>query len=454
MSLTPIETMLAKVKEEYETSGAYKTLADCLNAHIRKNKYFPMIQTKKIFASDGLVLMHNTYVRDDVEHFKELYESIRSVVIDTNASNIVVSLADKIPTRMSVEDYLSHQHIDDTFEKAYKGTMIYVYSHKEVWHFGTSTCPSIDNSKFFHPTKTHGQMFDEVLTKYFPEDIGDVREKFCSYLSPEKAYGFLLVHHENCHLMDYSGEFGSEYGVLFHIFTREKRGVLKFDDKLSETGVLYAQKIPKEDFADTVYNPTTYAVMVHRGDEVFKVSRIEVIQCESKDRGNSNIWVNMLSVYMQCKPDYKIENYIDEFMPHIKHSLTIGDALGNNYSPTFVIHEVMRTMTDTLYSLYRATTHYNKTTKRYTINRELEGTIAPIIRFHLAQLRNIQITTHTHAPITHMTIRHYLCLHQTIKNIRMLISYFSTAIVTNTTTYYPYQTVSCFLLLTTLLAQH
>jgi hypothetical protein len=50
--------------------------------------------------------------------------------------------------------------------------------------------------------------------------------------------------------------------------------------------------------------------------------------------------------------------------------------------------------TVTLYTHYLDTTFYNKYTERYTINRECNAELAPIIRFHLAQLRDIQMTTH------------------------------------------------------------
>jgi len=60
------------------------------------------------------------------------------------------------------------------------------------------------------------------------------------------------------------------------------------------------------------------------------------------------------------------------------------------------------------------------------MNLEADKQLPPILRFHLAQLRHIQITTHHFAPISIKAVYHYLCLHNTMKNIRLLIQFFST----------------------------
>lgn len=465
--MAALDNMLVAVKEEY-LSGAYETMEECLNDYIRKNKYWPMLQLKKI--SKDLMLLHNTYIRNDVSHFKDLYECARSVVLDMNDLTVVVSLADKIPSIMSVEEYGKVMQDGDLFEKAYEGTMVYAYNYKDTWHFGTSTCASIDNSRYFHPTKTHGQMFDEALRVYFPE-AENVREEFCKSLYPQEAYGFLLVHYENANTMNYSQEFGREdYAVLFHILTKEKtKGFVPKDmHKLSELGIMYTKQItinrtdeavairsvPEYEtdftypikFIEMVEDPNTYGVIVRSGDKTYRVSRKNVIKKEDTNRGNYNPWVNMLSVYMLCRPDYTIEKYIDEYIPSEKQNLIFKDMNGNTYNPTVIIHDVMRTMCDMLYNAYRETTYYNKLTHRYIMNREIDYSMAPIIRFHLAQLRNVQITTHTHAPLNYKAVRQYLCINQPIKNVRLLIAYFAT--LTHSST----RTATCFIMLNSFLS--
>lgn len=459
--------MLIEVKQEYFT-GAYETMSECLNLYIRKNKYWPMLQTKKI--SNDLILLHNTYIRSDVEHFKDLYEATRSVVLDVNDLTVVVSLADKVPTTMSMEDYGNVMDSGDVYEKAYEGTMVYVYNYKDAWHFGTSTCASIDNSRYFHPTKTHGEMFDDALKTYLPE-TENMRDDFCKLLNPEEAYGFLLVHYENCNTMNYTEEFETDkYAVIFHIFTKEKtNGIIKKGKNLLENiGICYTEPyvIDKtassiiirsstkygtdftypSDFVEMVEDKNTYGVILRKDDKIYRVSNEEILKKEVNNRGNYNPWVNMLSVYMQCNPEYTIEKYIDEYLPSEKTNLIMKDLNGVSYNPTVIIHEVMKSMCDMLYDAYRRTTYYNKNTRRYNMNHEIDTSLAPIIRFHLAQMRNMQITTHSHAPLNYKAIRTYLCINQSIKNIRLLISYFTQIIQT------PHKTVACFNMLNSLLA--
>lgn len=423
---------------------------DHLKNHLKAKKYHPMLQVKKVFKCDKLVLLHNTYKRTNVEHFKELYEEARSVIIDITkptGENIVVSLADKIPESLTPEQYRKKAKDTDLIEKAYEGTMIFIYNHEEEWFFGTSTIPDIDCSRYRHPTKTHGEMFDEA--------IGMSRKDFTASLSPEKTYGFLLVHHQNVSVMDYTEELGENYAEIFHIFSRDKatKGAhTDYTDELKELPVKYADVLALEECTDEVFaDKGTYGFIVRTNDgDIYRVCRAEVFDTETKNRGNSNIWYNLLDVYMKGDKNYMIKDYIAKHCPDKMESLTMTDDVGRTYEPTYLIHEVMRNMCETMYGMYRTTTYYNKYTGRYSINKEIDSTLAPIIRFHLSQLRSIQITTHTEAPITPALIRNYICQQQTIKNVRLLISHFA-KLYTSQEHSKKYKSTMCFAFLNTLL---
>lgn len=445
------------IQQVYEISKKKNTSMDeCLHAYIRTHKYWPMIQTKRFFGNRGLVLMHNTYKRDDVDHFKDLYDEVRSVVLDLNApagENIVLSLADKIPTRMDMQEYQAHRQDTDICEKGYEGTMMYVYHHNDRWFFGTSTCPSVDGSRYFHPTKTHGEMLNEVLATYFPEVVEEtvspkengkkLREAFTQHLSTDKSYGFMLVHHENRHFMNYTEELGENYKVLFHVFTRDKttKGTtVDTEVNLSSIGVKYIPTYGSVDEGLTaLQDEKMYALIVRRDNEMLKISRPELIQKETRDLGNANPWMNMLWVYMQNKPNYQVNDYMEEYLAEKKDTLEVRDSQGRVMAPVYIIHTAMCTLRDMLYSLYGATTYYNTYTQKYTMNLAMDQQLPPILRFHLAQLRNIQVTTHKHAPINSRAIYHYLCYHQTLKNIRLLIAHFA-----NNPYNMPYRAVECF----------
>jgi len=445
-----VAKLLNEVENEFK-SGNFKTMEEALTMYIRKRRYWPMIQTKKFFGNKNLVLLHNTYKRDDVDFFRDLYDEVRSVVLDLDSpsgDNVVVSLADKIPERLTIEEYKNVMASTDKYYESFEGTMIYVYYYNSKWFFSTSTCPNINSSKYFHPTKTHGEMFDETLAKLFPVvETEKLRETLVSYLDKEKSYGFLMVHHENKHVMDYTPSLGENYMTLYHVFTRDKKTSAPLDHCLKYIGIYPPlEYVSPEDALHSLENDQLYGIIVKTDTKVYKVSREDIIQSEKENLGNSNIWVNLLSVYMQQNPSFRINNYIEKYAADKKDYLILYDSNGNEMVPVYIIHTVIMTMTDILFQSYIETTQYDSQSQKYSMDKQVDASYDSIIRFHLAQLRHIQVSKHKYDYITRQTVYHYLCLHQTMKNMRMLIQYFANSQYNMT-----YKASECFRLLNNVL---
>lgn len=433
------------IHETLALAGNGTNKADTLLSILRKNHFWPALQTKKFFDHSGLVLLHNTYKRIDVDHFRELYDECRSVVLDLDApegSNIVLSLAHSIPERLTLEQYAAIMADTDKCELAYEGTVISVYHHKDTWHFGTTSCPTVDRSRYFHPTKTHGQMLDEV----FPD-----RTAFTSKLDTNKSYAFVLVHHENRHVMDYTATFGENYAELIHISTRD-RTTLSEDSlestPLAEIGIKYASVYDTPSAAlQAAETAGVYGIIVKTDNgKIYKVSSNDIVKREERDLGNPNKWINMLSVYMQTKPDYHINDYIRDYATDLQFPTTES---GRELAPTYLIHTVICTMRDILYYWYVRTTTFNPQTVRFRMNKEIDATLPPMLRFHIAQLRHLQVNHHTHSFLSPRAVYHYLCHHQTIKNLRGLITFFATTPGHGMT----YSQAECFTILNQLLSE-
>lgn len=417
MSATNLASLLHDVLAT-EIHDDTTTRADVLLSVLRKNHYWPALQMKKFFDRSGLVLLHNTYKRTDVSAFQELYDECRSVVLDLDApegQNIVVSLAHSIPERLTVEAYKARMQDTDMCEEGHEGTVVYVYNHNGKWYFGTSGCPSVDSSRYFHPTKTHGQMVDEI--------IGD-RDAFTAALDPTKTYAFVLVHRDNSHIMKY------EVDKLIHIGTRDRATMQEDDVDVAVSrpladlpGVAYTRKFETPEAAVEALGPATYCLIVRTADgKMYKVSAESVVQREECDLGNPNKWVNMLHVYRQNNPTYHVTDYIQQYAPDLEIP---KNSRGRDMAPTYIIHTVFCTMRDILYGHYVDTTSYDMATVRFRMARDRDAALPPIIRFHLAQLRHIQVTSHAHAYLSPKAVYHYLCFHQTINNLRTLIGFFA-----------------------------
>lgn len=426
---------------------------------LRRHHFWPALQVKKFYHEPDLVLLHNTYKRVDVGHFQELYDECRSVVLDMSApegQNIIVTYAHSIPYRMSDRAFEKIMQHDDnapvTMEMSYEGTVVTVYHYKEKWHFGTSSCPNINFSRYFHPTLSHGDMLDEALIELFPEATKEtVRDAFTSRLDKDIAYAFLLVHHGNRHVMDYTCEFGENYKKLVHITSRNRANLNEdnIDDKpFHGIGILYPVKFETvQDALDHMRSDSNmYAVIatLFNGKRM-KVSTERILHQEECDLGHPNKWHNMLSVYMQNRSDYHISDYEAEFAMGIEYP---KDRNGRDLAPTYLIHTVICTIRDVIYQMYCQTTTYYPAFKRFRMNKQVDETYAPILRFHLAQLRYLQVHEHAESYLTPKAIYHYLCFHQTLKNVRLLIKHFAQ----NPANFKP-RTTECFQVLSRMLHQ-
>ena len=451
--------------------------ANCLIILLKKYHLWPFMKVKKFKDRGDIVLLHNTYLRKNVENFKELYEQCRSVVLDFSLNcnnNIVVTYANSIPERIDYITYLNTLHSpEDKIYEAYDGTIITVYNYKDEWFFGTSSCPDANSSKFSHPTKRHGNMLDEILFKNFKmhftaEEVSALsteefslrlRKLFVLHLNPAMAYEFIIVHHENKHIIDYTGLLGDNYMEIFHINTKHRDTLVENDiissliPSLFEKGVKYPQPFNNitEAYMHINTMPYSYGLIIKKtvdsGSKVklYKISTDAINYREETDPCHPNIWMNIISVYMKNKTEYTIKDYIANYNPNISLPL---DNNGQKIDPTYLVHTIISTIKDSLYSYYKATTIYYPKYNRYKMNKDMDKQFPPIIQYHLAQLRNMQVNTYKDKMINMSNVYHYLCQCNDVNNIKTLIQFFAS----NPINEMPPRTSMCFAIMTSLIS--
>lgn len=468
--------LIQQTYEDHETNNDVSYGDNLLNI-LKKYHLWPCIQVKKFKGRTDIVLIHNTYKRDDVETFKELYDQCRSVVLDftlSNNNNIVVSYANSTPERviLTKEEYVNKLYdINDKYYEAYDGTMINIYNYKGTWFFGTSSCPDANSSKFSHPTKRHGNMLDEILFQYYYNDFTQeevinedpdiisqkIRKKFTDNLNPDMAYEFLIIHYENSHIINYSNLYGDGYMKLFHINTKRRDNLEEQDITLSvipelvNIGVNYPRQFATLEEAYNYMNNVNmcYGIivkkLVNNVSKLYKISTPQINYREETDPCNPNIWINMLTVYMKNKADYHVNDYIKNYHPNIVLPL---DNYGKPLDPTYLIHTTISTIKDSLLNLYMQTTKYYPKFKRFRMNKDLDKQYPPIIQYHLAQLRNKQVTIYTDKMLKPGNVYHYLCQCNSVKNIKTLIQFFSSNSINEMSP----RTAMCFTVMNSLLS--
>lgn len=453
-------------------NGSY---ANCLITLLKKYHLWPMMKVKKFKGRDDIVLLHNTYIRNNVDNFKELYEQCRSIVLDFSlncCNNIVVTYANSIPERISYNNYISTLYsAEDKVYEAYDGTIITVYNYKDEWYFGTSSCPDANSSKFSHPTKRHGNMFDEILFKYFKQHItgeevsalttdeisSKLRSLFVQHLDPSMAYEFIIIHHENKHIIDYTPLLGDNYMEMFHINTKHRNSLVENDimssivPTLLEIGVKYPLPFNniQEAYAHINSNNLSYGLIIKKiiSDKVklYKISTDAINYREETDPCHPNAWMNILSVYMKNKTEYTIKDYIANYNPYINLPV---DNNGQKIDPTYLVHTIISTIKDSLYCYYKATTTYYPNYNRYKMNKEMDKQFPPIIQYHLAQLRNLQVNTYKTKMINMGNVYHYLCQCNDVNNIKTLIQFFASNPINEMSP----RTSMCFAIMTSLIS--
>jgi len=152
---------------------------------------------------------------------------------------------------------------------------------------------------------------------------------------------------------------------------------------------------------------------------LFKISPDDITFRENTDPMKVNVWQNILAVYMKNNKNYKINDYISIYSPDIEYPY---DYDGNKMDPTYIIHTTIISLQDLLYKLYVNTTTYDPYSNRFKIKKELDLQHAPIVRFHLAQIRHRQIVYNIGQYMRPKDIYYYICRCNNVNNIRLLIN--------------------------------
>jgi hypothetical protein len=291
-------------------------------------------------------------------------------------------------------------------------------------------------------------MFDEVLYKYysrFPDILNmlqgltqeetsqKLREMFVSNLNTDDAYEFVLIHKENKHIVDYTDVLGDDYKELVHINTKNRTTLYEYDinsssiQDLFNLGVKYPSYFSNiVDANNYITNNVTYGLIIKKNaggfSKLYKISSNYINHREETDPCHPNLWMNILEVYMKNKQNYTIKDYIATYNPNIQLPV---DNNGKEIDPTYLVHTIISTIKDSLYNYYKSTTTYNPNYKRYKMIKELDKQFAPIIQYHLAQLRNLQTNIFSRKLITSSNIYYYLCQCNDVKNIKTLIQFFA-----------------------------
>jgi hypothetical protein len=90
-----------------------------------------------------------------------------------------------------------------------------------------------------------------------------------------------------------------------------------------------------------------------------------------------------------------------------------------------IVNNIFNVIKQILYNLYISTTKFYPKYNRFKTDLDMDRTLNPLIRFHLAQMRHQQTTIYKKKIINENNVFNYLCHSNNIKNIQKLINHIS-----------------------------
>ena len=196
------------------------------NKNIEIDKLLNNLYKKNILSKDypdeNLILLYNRY---ENKKKNDMERECRSVILDRSTLDIVCYTCNTPITNITAINYLMKKSSNLNIYNCYEGTLLSLFYHSDKWYLSTRRC--LDSKKSILNNNSHYNMFIEILNN---DDFKSFDE-FTKKLNPKHCYYFVLIHHNNMNLCDYSYKFGDKYKKLCLAFVRNKLDQKEIDLK-------------------------------------------------------------------------------------------------------------------------------------------------------------------------------------------------------------------------------
>jgi hypothetical protein len=318
---------------------------------------------------EDLLMIHNNQENSKIKE-NEIYRECRSIIIDVSEKTKVISYSHDNVFYSTVDEYKFEDN--DIIEESFEGTMINVFYHNDKWYFSSTRCPSIDESFFFTDKKSHGEMFNEILSQYY-KDVENVRDEFVKNLDKNKCYFFVILHHENKYIVDYTSIYDTNYKKLVHIITRDKETQIEENNSLNINFLIKPNKFnsfneAKEWLQNNNTNCNKEGLIIKRKNQdnnkniLIKIPSNIYTTIRIEKPNYANIWVGCIEIFQRNNPIYNPDNYLQKYYP---------DKKINNLDITGVLFLIFKNLSIELLNIYNFFTIYDENNNKYNkINKE------------------------------------------------------------------------------------
>jgi hypothetical protein len=311
-----------------------------------------------INETDKLLLIANKYKVNSF-NITKLEKECKIIIINKETKQLVVYLYDSILFNDDATHYLLNNNIKKDYTKkiykAYEGTSIILHYFDNKWNICTRKC--LDSQKSAWNNKTYYKLFNEAIEKY---------DNFYDNLNTNYYYVFLLMHHQNKNIIDYSFMFGENYKKLFHIMTKSNETHLEIADN-SENIFKNNMVIDKPEELDNY----DYINNENNKDKISLPIKDIGIIIKLTNKINNNIILLKLNtcgykIINKLKPNYNnnLKTYIDLYkqgllkehliyFPGNKNIILKDNNIDKEYDIIGIIDSIFKVITSELFELFK-----------------------------------------------------------------------------------------------------
>lgn len=207
----------------------------------------------KDYIEEGLMLLYHKY---ELPCTTDLQRECRSLFMDRTTFKIkAYSCHMPLMNKEGLDYMLVHPTDKRVITNCYEGSLLSVFNHNSKWYVSTRRCLNSSDSKF-NAEKTHYDMFMDAINIDYSSF-----EEFTNSLNPDNSYYFVLIHHENKHIINYTKTFGENYTKLCLISILDSNmSTLECNLFANKKAIFYPEVLQSTEEFDTINKTINYDI--------------------------------------------------------------------------------------------------------------------------------------------------------------------------------------------------
>ena len=233
-------------------------------------------------------------------------------------------------------EYISaHQNDNMKVFECFEGTLLSLFCYNDIWYLSTRRCLDANESKLNSGTMTHREMFNSIVGNF---------DNFVTKLNKTNVYNFVLVHHENKHIIDYTNHFGPNYAKLVVVSVRDSNMNEITTEQFTDDFIVIPQELDTYNISTDVFSePTSEGVIIKMNGYITKLQHSNYRFFNAMGL-NKNIYSGFIFLYQQ--------GYLSSFIQENSQYKSINNQK-QHYDTIGAVDAVFKTITTELFELFK-----------------------------------------------------------------------------------------------------